>query len=48
MDSFNKNAKASIALGFLFDSSPVKTEIAAVSNVINQFKGSLENGMVYP
>jgi putative aldouronate transport system substrate-binding protein len=48
MDSFNKDAKASKALGFLFDSSPVKTEVAAVSNVINQFKGSLENGMVDP
>jgi len=48
MDSFNKNAKASKALGFLFDSSPVKTEMAAVTNVINQFKGAIENGMVDP
>ncbi|MBT2721154.1 ABC transporter substrate-binding protein [Bacillus sp. ISL-46] len=48
MDSFNKTAKASQALGFLFDSSPVKTEVAAVSNVTNQFKGALENGMVDP
>jgi putative aldouronate transport system substrate-binding protein len=48
MDLFNENAKASEALGFLFDSSTVKTEVAAVSNVINQFKGSLENGMVDP
>ena len=48
MDSFNKNATASKALGFLFDSSTVKTEVAAVSNAINQYKGALEDGMVDP
>ena len=48
MDSFNKDAKASKALGFLFDSSSVKTEVAAVSNAINQFKGALEDGLVDP
>jgi putative aldouronate transport system substrate-binding protein len=47
-DAFNKNAKRSKALGFMFDVSPVKTEYAAVTNVITQYKLPLETGSVDP
>ncbi|MBE9916145.1 ABC transporter substrate-binding protein [Paenibacillus donghaensis] len=47
-DEFNKKAKHSKALGFVFDTSPVKTEYAAVSNVITQYKLPLETGSVDP
>jgi len=43
---FNQMAKPSKALGFLFDSSAVKSEYAAVSNVITQYKLPLETGSV--
>ncbi|MCM8710044.1 ABC transporter substrate-binding protein [Clostridium sp. SYSU_GA19001] len=44
------NAKMikSPALGFAFDPAPVKTEVAAVTNVINQYKVPLESGTVDP
>lgn len=45
---FNKKAKHSKALGFGFDPTPVKTEYAAVSNVITQYKMPLETGSVDP
>jgi len=45
---FNNVATSSKALGFLFDSSEVKTEYAAVSNVITQYKLPLETGSVDP
>lgn len=45
---FNKNSTFSKALGFSFDSSPVKTEIAAVTNVNNQYKAGLESGTIDP
>lgn len=45
---FNESAKPSKALGFIFDGSNVKTEYAAVSNVINEYKLSLETGSVDP
>ncbi|MBU5347268.1 ABC transporter substrate-binding protein [Paenibacillus lautus] len=48
MDQFNKSSKRSKAMGFLFDASPVKTEYAAVSNVITQYKMPLETGSVDP
>lgn len=48
MKEFNASAKHSKALGFLFDASPVKTEYAAVSNVITQYKIPLETGSVDP
>ncbi|MFC5703939.1 ABC transporter substrate-binding protein [Cohnella faecalis] len=46
--AFNKSSKFSKALGFSFDSSPVKTEVAAVANVNNQFKAGLEMGTIDP
>ncbi|ALS28583.1 ABC transporter substrate-binding protein [Paenibacillus sp. 32O-W] len=46
--AFNKSATFSKALGFTFDAGPVKTEVAAVTNVNNQFKAGLESGTVDP
>ena len=48
MDAFNKSAVKSKALGFSFDSTPVKTETAAVTNVINTYKNALEAGTLDP
>lgn len=44
----NKNAKTSIAMGFTFDSSSVKTEYTAVTNVIDQFLPGLICGSINP
>lgn len=46
--AFNKSGKASPALGFTFNSEPVKSEIAAVVNVNNQFQAALYTGSVDP
>lgn len=46
--AFNESAKPSKALGFVFDASPVKTEVAAVSNVVTQYRLPLETGSVDP
>ncbi len=48
MKEFNKSAKFSKALGFSFDATPVKTEIAAATNVLNQYKVGLESGSLDP
>jgi len=48
LDKFNKEAKKSKALGFTFDSEPVKTEVAAVTNVISQYRMGLETGTLDP
>lgn len=48
MQEFNKSAIRSKALGFTFDANPVKTEIAAVTNVSNQFRVGLETGTLDP
>ncbi|WP_336772500.1 ABC transporter substrate-binding protein [Paenibacillus sp. MMO-58] len=47
-EEFNKAANRSKAMGFGFDPTPVKTEYAAVSNVITQYKMPLETGSVDP
>ena len=44
----NKNAKTSVAMGFTFDNSAVKTEYTAVTNVIEQFLPGLFCGSVDP
>ncbi len=46
--AFNNNARRSKAIGFSFDATPVKGELTAVTNVIQQYKLSLENGTVDP
>lgn len=48
MKEFNAGAIKSKALGFTFDSSPVKTEYAAVSNVLSQYRIALECGALDP
>ncbi|WP_100407575.1 ABC transporter substrate-binding protein [Bacillus solitudinis] len=45
---FNTTAIPSKALGFTFNAEPVRNEYTAVSNVINQYKLSLETGTVDP
>jgi putative aldouronate transport system substrate-binding protein len=44
MKAFNASGIVSPALGFTFDQSPVKSEVAAVTNVIDQYKIGLESG----
>jgi putative aldouronate transport system substrate-binding protein len=48
MKAFNLSAVKSKALGFSFDSSSVKTEFAAVSNVVVQYRNALESGVLDP
>ncbi|MCA0757794.1 ABC transporter substrate-binding protein [Paenibacillus sp. N4] len=43
---FNENAKVSPALGFVFNSEPVKAEVGAIANVIRQYQRALESGSV--
>jgi putative aldouronate transport system substrate-binding protein len=45
---FNKSAEKSKAFGFVYDSEPVKSEVAAVLNVVNEYKMGLETGLVDP
>ncbi|KAA8745400.1 ABC transporter substrate-binding protein [Paenibacillus sp. UASWS1643] len=45
---FNDSATKSKALGFTFDPSSVKTELAAIGNVITQYALPLETGSVDP
>ncbi|MGM0830577.1 MAG: ABC transporter substrate-binding protein [Bacillota bacterium] len=47
-ERFNESAKSSPALGFYFDSNPVRTEIAAISNVTSEFSPALLKGAVDP
>lgn len=46
--AFNKSAKVSPALGFTFDQSLVKTEVAAVTNMENQYRVGFETGTLDP
>jgi len=48
LDSFNRSAVVSKAMGFQFDSTSVKTEYAAVTSVIDKYKRSLGQGTVDP
>ncbi|GHV70671.1 ABC transporter substrate-binding protein [Spirochaetia bacterium] len=48
LDAFNKNALISKAMGFEYDSSPVKTAVASVTNVVSEYRLSLEYGVVDP
>ena len=45
---FNDSAIKSNALGFIFDPSEVKTEVAAVQAVFDQYRLPLENGVIDP
>ena len=48
IDTFNKNAVKSKAMGFLFDMTPVMAEYAEVSRIVSEYKPALENGAVDP
>jgi putative aldouronate transport system substrate-binding protein len=48
MKKFNDSANLSPAFGFQFNPDPVKTEIAASTNVLNQYKDGLETGTLDP
>jgi putative aldouronate transport system substrate-binding protein len=48
LDAFNKSGIVSKALGFQYDSTPVKTAVAAVTNVVDQYRLSLEHGVQDP
>jgi putative aldouronate transport system substrate-binding protein len=44
--AFNDDSEVSPALGFKFDSSNVTTEIAAINNVLEEFKSTIYSGSV--
>lgn len=47
-EAFNESAETSPTLGFHFDSDPVRTEIASISNVSKQFYPAIASGSVDP
>jgi len=48
MDKFNRESKKSAALGFFYNPAAVKTELAAITNVVRQYQSGLENGSLDP
>lgn len=48
MKDFNDQAIKSVALGFVFNVEPVKTQYVAVKNVIEKYKVGLETGTLDP
>lgn len=43
---FNEGATSSPALGFTFDSEPVKSEVGALANVLREYQKAIETGSV--
>ncbi|RCW43512.1 ABC transporter substrate-binding protein [Paenibacillus prosopidis] len=48
MKAFNEEAVKSKALGFSFNAEPVKNEITALNNVVQQYRKILETGTIDP
>ena len=48
MERFNNTAIRSKALGFVFDATPVKTEVTACTKILDQYKRGLECGILDP
>lgn len=48
VQEFNDSAIVSPAFGFQFNADPVKTEIAASTNVLNQYRAGLSTGTLDP
>lgn len=48
MQTFNDSAKFSKAMGFTFDTTDVKTEVAAIQNVMDEFRTGIESGTLDP
>lgn len=46
LKAFNSDAIKSKAFGFTFDATPVKTVVAALTNVVSQYTSALETGSV--
>ncbi|MDT8860207.1 ABC transporter substrate-binding protein [Alkalihalobacillus sp. MEB130] len=46
--TFNENATKSKALGFIFDPTPVSSELTALDNVKNEYAIALETGVMDP
>ena len=47
-EKLNANSTPSVAMGFVFDSVPVQSEIAAVSAVIGEYEAALSTGVLDP
>ncbi|MDY6306571.1 MAG: DUF3502 domain-containing protein, partial [Oribacterium sp.] len=45
---FNDSSKKSAAAGFAFDSTPVANELAACTNIYNEYQKQLEYGFLDP
>lgn len=48
MDEFNRSSEVSMALGFSFDVTPVADQIAACTNVVNEYSFPLLTGQLNP
>ncbi|MCQ4840659.1 ABC transporter substrate-binding protein [Neglectibacter timonensis] len=48
MDEWNKSADISLAMGFNFDATNVTTQIAACTNVVNEYNNALTGGELDP
>lgn len=48
IDKFNKTAQSSTAMGFHWNAEEVKTEVAACTAVLQQYRPALEYGVVNP
>lgn len=48
MDKFNRDSDVSLALGFSFDVTPVANQVAACTNVVNEYSFPLLTGQLDP
>jgi len=48
MQNFNNSAKYSKGIGFSFDTTDVKTEVAAIQNVMDEYRTGIESGTLKP
>jgi len=48
MDKYNRESTKSAAMGFTYNPAAVKTELAAITNVVRQYQSGLENGSLDP
>lgn len=48
LKTFNDTAIKSKAMGFTYDSSSVKTEVAAITSIMNEYRAGLEFGVLDP
>ena len=48
MSEFNNKARYSKAVGFVFDTTNVKTEVASIQNVLDEYRPGIESGTLDP